>query len=119
MQKMWLLCVILPTLLIAAYNPFFGGAEPVKNYVIKPVKKVVPKRKNIDMTYFGFVESKKGTFALVRFDEKNIIIQRNDSLYLDEQIFKVYKITSNYLYIKDRRGRIQTVYFSTKDQGNY
>jgi len=123
MQKLLIAILSLSSLLNASYNPFFGGEKPLvlPNYNIKPapvkVVKPVPKRKNIEMSYFGFIESKKGKFALVSFDQDTIVIKQNDSLYLDEQIFKITKITTNYIHLKDRRGRIQTVYFSTKTQG--
>ena len=47
--------------------------------------------------------------------DKNIVINKNDSLYNDEEIFKIGKITSNYILLKDRQGRVQTVYFSSED----
>ncbi|MEA1955297.1 MAG: hypothetical protein U9N02_02245 [Campylobacterota bacterium] len=119
MQKIFILYILSVTI-YASYNPFFQ--ETTKPKVQKQIfetntKKVYikpkPKRKNINITYFGFIESKKGKFALVNFQNKNIVIRRNDSLYIDEQIFKIKKITSNYILIKDRYSRLQTVYFSS------
>lgn len=116
---------ILSVVIYASYNPFFQentkqisqkkAYKQTKNIVYKPR----PTRKNIDMTYFGFIHTNKGRFALVNFQNKNIILQKNDSLYIDEQIFKIKKITSNYILINDRYSRIQTVYFSSKiDKSN-
>ncbi len=122
MQKIIILLLIVPTFIYASYNPFFSDDKPdippapVVKTVIEVVKpKPVPERKNIKMTYFGFVESKKGKFALVSFNNKNIVIRQADSLYLDEQIFKVISITSNYILFSDRRSRKQTVYFSSEE----
>jgi len=116
---------ILSVVIYASYNPFFQentkqisqkkAYKQTKNIVYKPR----PTRKNIDMTYYGFIHTNKGRFALVNFQNKNIILQKNDSLYIDEQIFKIKKITSNYILINDRYSRIQTVYFSSKiDKSN-
>ncbi len=124
MQKILLIFVVLPTFIYAAYNPFFKDTKPeqtlqmrqpeiqkttIKHYKPSPRQK----RKTIKMTYFGFIESNKGIFALVRFNKKNIVIRKNDSLYHDEQIFKIKKITSNYILIRDKKGRAETVYFSS------
>ena len=105
----------------ASYNPFFQETKvfiPKQQNIQKSTKPIVykpkPTRKNIQMTYFGFIHSKKGKFALVNFQNKNIIIRVNDSLYIDEQIFKIDKITSNYILLKDRYHRFQTVYFSSQ-----
>ncbi len=124
MQKILLVFVVLPTFIYAAYNPFFKDAKPEQTLQMRQpeIKKTVvqhykprpkQKRKTIKMTYFGFIESDKGIFALVQFNKKNIVIRKNDSLYHDEQIFKIKKITSNYILIRDRKGRAETVYFSS------
>ncbi len=117
MQKIFVFFIILPTFVLAAYNPFFSDKSAPKQKVqeSKPVvTKPVPERKNAKVTYIGFIESKKGKFALVSFDEKNIVVRKNDSLYLGEQIFKVFKITSNFILLKDRYSRSQTIYFSSE-----
>lgn len=121
MQKPLGVILVFSYLLHASYNPFFGGEKPpVLPEVIKPIPKKAPKpipsRQNIALSYFGFVESKKGKFALVSFDSKTIVVKQQDSLYLNEQIFKVITITTNYIHIRDRQGRLQTVYFSTNTQ---
>ena len=88
MRKIWLSLLILTTFTQAAYNPFFNEQKPrveQKPYIKAITPRVMPKRKNIELRYFGFVHSKKGKFALVRFNEKNIIIQENNSLYLDKK----------------------------------
>ena len=121
MRKIMMVFVLIPVSIYAAYNPFFRGETPPQPQIKQQeqVKKVIvyqkpPARKTIEMTYYGFVESNKGLFALVEFDKKNIVIRQNDSLYLDEQRYKVKKITSNYILLKDKRGRTEAVYFSTQ-----
>ena len=123
MQKKLAILVVIPTLSYAAYNPFFTeDPAPVK---VKAAEKVVVKeykpapkvaRENIKITYFGFVSSYKGEYALVNFNGRNIVINENDSLYNGERIYKIGKITSNYILIKDKIGRAQTVYFSSDVQ---
>jgi len=123
-----MILIFLPTLIFASYNPFFTDkkATPApeikkeeKQILVKPrvrsyVK--VAKKKDIKMNYYGFVQSEKGTFALVEFNDKNIVISVKDTLYDDEQTYKIRKITSNYIQLKDRLGRFQTVYFSSAKQ---
>lgn len=123
MQKILIIFIILPTLLCASYNPFFSDKQALKPkennvevIIQKQPPKPIPTRKSIKMTYFGFIESSKGKFALVSFKRQNIVIRKDDSLYLDEQVFKVQKITSNYILFKDRYNRAQTVYFSSETQ---
>ena len=121
MHKILFVLTIVSTLVHALYNPFFVEDKPPeriqiqKKEIVYKEKKPVVARKNIDMTYFGFVSSNIGEFALVSFNGKNIIISQNDSLYNNEDIFKIGKITSNYILLKDRQGRRQTVYFSSEE----
>jgi len=123
MQKIFMVLAVFSCISHAAYNPFFGESQAPKpqKQIIKTtstnqINKSAPERKTLKMTYFGFVESTKGKFALVKLGDKNIIIRQNDSLYLDEQISKVEKITSNYILLKDNYLRAQSVYFSSQDQ---
>ncbi|MDF1874954.1 hypothetical protein JHD48_04320 [Sulfurimonas sp. SAG-AH-194-I05] len=123
MQKFFFLFALIPTYIYALYNPFFSEkkvenkATFIKKTTVKskvyypPVKHV--KRKKLEISYFGFVHSKKGKFALVRFNEKNIIIRKNDSLYDENEIYKVLNITSNALLLKDKYSRVKSIYFSS------
>ena len=129
MRKIFILFFILPSIVFASYNPFFTddqAAQPTQKQLQKTkiiIQKVqakpIPERKSIKMEYIGFIESKKGRFALVTFNKKNIVIRKNDSLYIDEKSFKIQKITSNYIILKDRHYRLQTVYFSSQRRSNY
>ncbi len=120
MKKLLAIFITTPSLIYAAYNPFFSDEVAPKQK--KETQKVIiqqkqtPTRKNAQIGYFGFIESNKGKFALISFNDKNIVIRESDSLYLDEQIFKVTKITSNYILLNDRYKRAQTVYFSSQKQ---
>lgn len=123
MQKIVRILIAVPCIMYGAYNPFFNepqAQEPqrqaMKTFVAKQATKPIPQRETLEMTYFGFVESLKGKFALVKLSDKNIIIRKDDSLYLDERILKVKKITSNYILLQDRYSRAQTVYFSSEVQ---
>ena len=123
-MKYILLLSIYYVTIFASYNPFFQEvkSEPKKQVSKKVITNTIykprPSRKNIQMSYFGYIHTKKGKFALVNFQNQNIIIKSNDSLYIDEQIFKIKKVTSNYILLKDRYGRLQTVYFSSQtDKG--
>lgn len=123
MQKILIMLAIVPIYIYASYNPFFSTDEAPQSQkqasastVNRANSNAMPQRESIDMTYFGFVESAKGLFALVSLKNKNIIIRVDDSLYLDERILKVMKITSNYLLLEDRYSRMQTVYFSSENE---
>ena len=127
MQKIFIILLIIPTYIYAVYNPFFTelpvkkqeiteyqAPQPTPTKTYKPIQ--MTPRKSIEMTYFGFIESIKGEYALVAFNDKNIILQANDSLYDDEQVYKITKVTSNYILLKDNFGRVETVYFSSEEQ---
>lgn len=116
------LFIITTTFIYASYNPFFNSNSAPKPKEEAPKaapvvqQKPTPTRQNAEIGYFGFIESKKGKFALVSFSGKNIVIRIDDSLYIGEQIFKVTEITSNYILLNDRYNRPQTVYFSSEKQ---
>ena len=122
MHKVLFVLTIVSSLAHALYNPFFTEDKPpreirqekiiTETVYQKPVNIVA--RKSINMKYFGFVSSTIGEFALVNFKGRNIVISANDSLYNNEDIFKISKITSNYILLKDRQGRAQTIYFSSE-----
>lgn len=125
MHKVITIFVIIPTFAYALYNPFFSEPprktvkttqvqKPVKRIYIKP--KQTPTMKEFKMKYFGFVESNKGKFALVKFNDKNIVIKKDDSIYIDDSVFKIINITSNNIVIKDNYSKFRTVYFSSENQ---
>lgn len=117
MHKILFIFIIVPSIILAFYNPFF--IEDKKNRSIKVIKeelvnkKPIAKRQSVTIAYFGFVSSAIGEFALINFDGKNIVITQNDSLYKNDKIFRIKKITSNYIRITDKHGRAQTIYFSS------
>ncbi len=120
MHKILLFLIISLTTIYAAYNPFFNDQKAPKPKVQESATVVqpsnAPTRQNAKIGYFGFIESKKGKFALVSFEKKNIVVTQIDSLYLDEQIFKVINITSNYILLNDRYNRPQSIYFSSETE---
>lgn len=125
MRAITVISILLPTFIYATYNPFFTETKTVQiteektvTIIEKPKPKPIPEREDIKMTYFGFIESSKGKFALVNFNDKNIVIQQNDSLYINEKVYKIATVTSNFIHLSDRFRRKQTVYFSSdKERG--
>ena len=125
MRQTFVIFFILPTFIYAAYNPFFSDEsapkpkEPEVKVVYKEPKPK-PIRTNITISYFGFVESNKGKFALVNIGGKNIVLKQKDSLYIGEQVVQVVKLSSNYIVLKDGYNTPQTIYFSSKaPEDNY
>jgi len=121
MQKIFLFLIIFQIVLNAAYNPFFNDQKAPKPKVqestaVVPAPITAPIKQNAKIGYFGFIESKKGKFALVSFEKKNIVVTQNDSLYLDDQVFKVINITSNYILLNDKYNRPQSIYFSSETE---
>jgi len=127
-QKILTKLIIFPVIINAAYNPFFTEVKPIPKQIekshsapkqriqkiyVKPPKPQIPARTNISLTYFGFIETNKGKFALVNFNGKVIVVKARDSLYNGGTIYKIVKITSNNILIEDPYKRIQSVYFSS------
>jgi Tfp pilus assembly protein PilP len=118
MHKIMIL-ILLPLLAYASYNPFFTPHKPkVRQKVTKVnVRQVVKKldvRVNLGISYFAFLETNKGKFALVDFAGKTIVIRQGDSLYSGNNKYKVTRLTSNYLYITGNGYSVQKVYFTSK-----
>jgi hypothetical protein len=119
MKKVFMISIIVPAFIHASYNPFFNNIEAptkkeqeVKIIVQKPKPDI--KRTDIQITYFGFVESDKGKFALVKINGKNIVLKQKDSVYIGEQVVEVISLSSNYIILKDGYNSPQTIYFSSK-----
>ena len=121
MFKKLMIVLILPTFIYASYNPFFRkDPTPVKvetpaiEVVIKEVKPVKTNAKiALTIKYFGFVSTYKGEYALVKFGGRSIVVSKNDSLYGSDGVYKIEKIASNYIVIRDYEGRAQKFYFSS------
>ena len=99
MHKIMIL-VLLPLLAYASYNPFFKPNKPVvRQKTIKTnISKVVKKPNivtNVAISYFAYLETSKGKFAIVNFNGKTIVIHQGDSLYLGNKVYKVTKLTSS------------------------
>ena len=126
MRQIFVIFFILPTFIYAAYNPFFSDISAPKQKKEQEVKIVYKKpepkpiRTDIKISYFGFIESNKGKFALVNIGGKNIVLKQKDSIYIGEQVVKVVKLSSNYIVLKDGYNTPQTIYFSSKEpEDNY
>jgi len=123
MKKILSILLIIPTFIYASYNPFFKDTQVPAHIKKKPKviylrPKPKPKITDIDITYFGYIESKKGKFALISINKKSIVVKQKDSVYLGEQVVKVVKLSSNYIILKDGINSPQTVYFSSKIMDN-
>ncbi|QOY55397.1 hypothetical protein HUE87_03945 [Candidatus Sulfurimonas marisnigri] len=119
MQKIFITLIIMPIFIYASYNPFFTDLQApkpaeaeVKVIIQKPKPEI--KRTDIKITYFGFIESNKGKFALVKINGKNIVLKQKDSVYIGEKVVKVLTLSSNYIVLKDGHNSPQTIYFSSK-----
>lgn len=119
MQKIFIISMIMPALIHASYNPFFTDIEAPKpkepeiKIVIKKPEPVI-KRTDIQISYFGFIESNKGKFALVKINGKNIVLKQKDSVYIGEKVVEVLQLSSNSIVLKDGYNSPQTIYFSSK-----
>lgn len=119
MKKMFIFSIIIPAFIHASYNPFFNNTESPKRkesetkIIIQQPKPDI-KRTDIQVSYFGFVESDKGKFALVKINGKNIVLKQKDSVYIGEQVVEVINLSSNYIILKDGDNAPQTIYFSSK-----
>lgn len=119
MKKMFIFSIIIPTFIHASYNPFFNNIESPKRKesetkIIVQQPKADTKRTDIQISYFGFVESDKGKFALVKINGKNIVLKQKDSVYIGEKVVEVMNLSSNYIILKDGDNSPQTIYFSSK-----
>ncbi len=124
MKKILITLALFPALLFSAYNPFFSSqkiqkpkTEPLEKSQAAP--KITPQKtqpttkQNIQIAYFGFVESQKGEFALIGLKDKNIVIKKDDSFESGDNTYRVLKISSNSILLEDAQKRVQSVYFSS------
>ncbi len=117
----FLFIVLFAATLHAAYNPFFSEKpkEP-KPQIKKSVPKPAPSPKlspltQIDITYFGYVQTDKGQFALLEMQNRTFAIRQGGNLYHGSSAIKVVKVSSNAIVLKNA-GKYKTVYFSQKEQ---
>ncbi|QOY51287.1 hypothetical protein [Candidatus Sulfurimonas baltica] len=119
MQKIFITLIIMPMFIYASYNPFFTDIQaqkPIEPSVKVIIQKQKPeiKRTDIKINYFGFIESNKGKFALVKINGKNIVLKQKDSVYIGEKVVKVLTLSSNFIILKDGYNSPQTIYFSSR-----
>ncbi len=123
MRKILTIFIIMSELIHASYNPFFNDTkipkqEPqVKVIIEKQKAKPRPKMTHPDVSYRGFVHSNKGKYALIGINNEFIITKEDDKVYIAEDIFKVSKITTNFILLKDQYDRAQKIYFTSETQG--
>ena len=118
----------------AAYNPFFREAPKVKKAPVlaAPVTQGMPLPPLLNsnlaslpaikpafdlsqLTYYGYLETKKGKFALLKVGEGVVVLKEGDLFYANNGKYFVRNITSNFITVDDS-GRTQTIYFTTGGQ---
>jgi len=118
--------LFLAVSLNAAYNPFFH--EPAKPKpapapiaaplplppLLKPPSEA-PVFNLPQILYFGYLETQKGKFGLVKVEGNTIVLKEGDPFYASNTKYFIRNITSNYITV-DNAGRIQTIYFTTGGQ---
>lgn len=113
----------------SAYNPFFDDREPVVKKASKPTSLLLlPPPLNVhqveplsepkapqstkQMYYFGYIESGKGKYALIKVDGNNIIVKENNRVYINGSPYFVHEITSNVVVMENSTKQVKMVYFS-------
>ena len=117
----FLLIVLYVTASFAAYNPFFNEQpkkeekEPEEKVVVKqaPKPQVSPLNR-IKVSYFGFLQTNKGQFALLRVQGQTIAIKQGAKLYEGDNRINVVKVSSNSIVLS-AKGKYKTVYFSQRE----
>jgi len=117
MQRIFALLLVLSTLLFA-YNPFFDDKKEEPKKEPAPIIIKDNTAKSEQLTYFGFVESQKGRYALVKLNSRNIVLSEGNSFELGSTSFSVVSINSNSIVLSTKSGNIKTIYFSSQNSGN-
>lgn len=121
--------LLLTLSLNAAYNPFFRESPKPKKPPLQapavqaqplplpPLLKPVSSAEKVpfdleEMLYYGFMETSKGRFALVKVASNAIVLKEGDPFYANNAKYFIRNITSNYITVDDA-GRMQTIYFTT------
>lgn len=111
-----------------AYNPFFDDAESPKKLTRPTALLLPPPTINLQpppsysepkiplqtqsILYFGFIETVKGKFALVKVNNENIVLKENNRVYMFNAPYFVREVNSNAIVVEDGEKRIKTIYFS-------
>lgn len=69
------------------------------------------------MLYFGFIETDKGKFAMMKVHDNNIVLKENNRVYIDNELYYVRDISSNAVVMEDKDKKIKTIYFSGEMEG--
>ncbi len=125
---------LFSTVVYGAYNPFFSDTAPAKK-IAKPERTLIPPPRMfaplpmlppppainaeikppqtpIAMRYFGYIESDKGRFALVKVQESTIVLKENNRIYLNSVPYFVREINSNMVLLEDGLKQMKSIYFS-------
>lgn len=127
MPKIFLFSFFVSFLYAAAYNPFFnvkpmkkqeepiGEIKTVQKQTQQLVKPQMKKKSDFKISYFGYLKTKKGSFALVEYENKTFVIKESDNIFLSSSKFKVVKIKTNAITLKRENSTYQNIYFSKRD----
>jgi len=121
MQKVFLLLGFV-LYLHASYNPFFDEpkTDMPKTQPSKPVPPVSTQllrspvevqKLNLDLIYYGYVEAKRVSYALLKHNSQAFIIAQGDSFFVDNQKIDILDISSNRILVKFASTH-QTFYFT-------
>lgn len=119
-----------------AYNPFFGDMKSSQKVVKQSVRSLLPPPRftplpilppppavtmeikssqpltPISIRYFGYIESDKGKFALIKSDGNTMVLKESSRVYLNNFSYLVRDISSNAVVMEDGLRQIKTIYFS-------
>ncbi len=119
---------IFSGIVYGAYNPFFSDNEPARKTSKPTSLLLLPPPLNLHQSpimteprisavsaqiyYFGFIESDKGKFALLKVNGKNIVLKENNRVYINSLPYLVREISSNAVVMENNEKQIKLVYFS-------
>ncbi len=117
-----------------AYNPFFSDKAsspkiikteralipPPRMFAPLPIlppppaisMEIKPPQAPMQIRYFGYIESDKGKFALIKLNESAMVLKENNRVYLNSIPYFVREISSNMVILEDGLKQIKTIYFS-------
>lgn len=127
LKKIFCLFFLFTGMIYGAYNPFFTDAEPPKpvsrstalllpppmyTHSNSPQEIKLPALSSSPMIYFGFIETEKGKFAMMKVHDHNIVLRENNRVYIGNDLYYIREISSNSVVMEDKEKRIKTTYFS-------
>lgn len=136
MNKYFGIFLVLGSVVWGAYNPFFDNQEAPKK-VVRPAPVLLPppppvaqpvlyqrplsselvRPSSVQISYFGYIETERGKFALIKVNQHNIVLKEKNRVYIENVPHYVQEINSNTIVLEDNEKRIKTLYFSSAKEG--